>query len=78
VVVSWVAPANSNGAGVTGYVIQLATPGNAFVTVATPVATALQAVLTGLTTGTTYLVRIAAVNSSGTGVFSAAFTVVVK
>ena len=76
--ISWVAPANSNGAGVTGYVIQLATPGHAFVTVASPVATALQAVLTGLTTGTTYLVRIAAVNSSGTGVFSAAFTVVVK
>jgi titin len=73
--ISWSAPAVTNGASVTGYVIQIAKPGGSFTTVAQPFATALSAVLRNLVNGTTYLIRIAAVNGAGTGTYSASFTV---
>lgn len=68
--VSWTAPTITNGAPVTGYVI---TAFVGFVPVASQTfnSTATTQVMTGLTTGTTYRFRVAAVNSRGTGVLSA-------
>jgi titin len=73
--ISWSAPAVTNGASITGYVIQIAKPGGNFTTVAQPFATALSAVISNLANATTYLIRIAAVNAAGTGTYSASFTV---
>jgi len=64
--VNWTAPANNGGSPVTGYVV---TP---FVgtTAGTPrsfASTATPQVITGLTNGTAYTFKVAAVNAAGTG-----------
>ena len=74
--VSWVAPTVTNGAPVTGYVVT-AFVGFAPVATQTFNSTATSQVMTGLTTGTTYRFRVAAVNSRGTGVLSATSNAVV-
>ena len=74
--ITWIAPSVTNGAAITSYVIQIAQPGGSFVTVSRPDAAALSAILSNLTNETTYLIRIAAVNASGTGAFSASLTVI--
>ena len=69
--VSWAAPGSDGGSPITGYDI---TP--YIGTVAQPVrrfgATATQQVVTGLTKGTTYTFKVAAVNAVGTGAQSSA------
>jgi hypothetical protein len=70
--VSWQAPASSNGAAVTDYVIQYRPKGtSAWLTFADGASTALLAEVTGLTNGTTYQFRVAAMNARGTGPWSA-------
>jgi hypothetical protein len=64
--VSWKAPTNNGGSAITGYAV---TP---YVgTVAQPVrafaSTAVSEIITGLTTGTTYTFKVAAINAIGTG-----------
>lgn len=70
---SWTAPASDGGAAITDYTVQYRTtagPG-AWTTFADAVSTATSAVVTGLTNGTGYDFQVAAVNSVGTGTYSA-------
>ena len=67
--VSWTAPANA--AGITGYDVQVITGGNVVRTIAGNTASTSRTV-TALTNGTTYTFKVAARNTFGTGVFSAA------
>ena len=67
-------PADTGGAAITDYVIQQASVGGSWTTVADGVSSATTVTVTGLTNGTTYSFRVAAVNSTGTGAYSAAIT----
>jgi titin len=64
--VSFSAP-NANGYPVTGYKVQYSTSATFTSGVTTVDASGLSKTLTGLTTGSTYYVRVAAVNGVGTG-----------
>ena len=67
--VTWSAPASNGGSSITGYVV---TPYiGATAQTATTVGTVLTTTITGLTNGTTYTFRVAAINSVGTGSQSA-------
>ena len=64
--VTWTAPGNNGGAAITGYVV---TPyiGGAAQTAQTFNSTATTEVVTGLTNGTAYTFKVAAINAAGTG-----------
>lgn len=70
---AWTAPTNTGGATITDYVIQYAaasaTP--SWQTFDHSASSATSATVTGLTNGTSYVFRVAAVNSFGTGGYSA-------
>ena len=68
---SWTAPANNGGNAITGYVV---TPYIAGVAQATQTfnSTATTETVTGLTNGTAYTFKVAAINGVGTGTQSAA------
>ena len=74
VTVSWVAPTNT-GSAITGYNVTQSTTSSGTYANATG-CTALEVVLTctatGLTNGTTYYFKVAAMNSSGTSAYSSA------
>jgi hypothetical protein len=64
---SWTAPTINGGAAITDYSIQYSSnAGSSYTTFTHTASTATSATITGLTTGS-YLFRIAAVNSVGTG-----------
>ena len=67
-------PADTGGAAITDYVIQRASGGGAWTTVADGISNATTATITGLTNGTIYSFRVAAVNSASTGAYSGAIT----
>ncbi len=69
--VTWTAPASNGGAAITGYVV---TPyiGVTAQTAQTFNSTATTETVTGLTNGSTYTFKVAAINSVGTGTQSAA------
>ena len=70
---SWTAPASTGGSAITDYVIQYSTNGGtSWTPFSDGTSTATTATVTGLTNGTAYGFRVAAVNSAGTGLFSAA------
>jgi hypothetical protein len=68
--VHWIAPSADNGAAISGYVI---TPfvGGLAQTPRTFLSTATTQTVTGLTSGTSFVFRVAATNSRGTGPNSA-------
>ena len=68
---AWTAPANAFG--ITDYVVQYRTnvPGSPWQTFADGTSATLAATVTGLTNGTAYVFRVAALNAAGTGDFSA-------
>jgi hypothetical protein len=78
--VSWTAPASNGGAAISGYRVQVSTSAGgvyadaagtcAFATTGT--STALTCTATGLTNGTAYFFKVAAINSVGTGSYSTA------
>ena len=67
--VTWSAPASNGGSAITGYVVTPYIGATAQTT--TTVGNVLTTPITGLTNGTTYTFRVAAINSVGTGSQSA-------
>ena len=66
--VSWTAPSSSGFSGITDYVVEYSTSfGGTYTTFSDGTSTTASATITGLTSGTTYYVRVAAVNPSTTG-----------
>lgn len=72
-VLAWTAPYNG-GSAITGYVVEYTPSGGSASTVNTGSSSASYT-LTGLTDGTAYTVRVAAVNAIGTGGYSATASV---
>ncbi|MFM8435184.1 MAG: fibronectin type III domain-containing protein, partial [Planctomycetia bacterium] len=70
---SWTAPASNGGSPITDYVVQHSSDNGAnWTTFNDGTSTATSTVVTGLTNGTNYVFRVAAVNSAGAGAFAAA------
>jgi hypothetical protein len=73
VALSWTAPASNGGSAITGYQVQVATSSGGTYTNAAGCPTNLTTTActaTGLTNGTQYFFKVAAINAAGTGVFS--------
>ena len=69
--VSWTAPSSNGGSEITDYVVQYATTsGGAYTAFSDGTSTTASATITGLTAGSTYYVRVAAVTSLSTGTYS--------
>ena len=69
---TWLAPASDNGRDISDYVVQFSSNnGSTWTTFSDGVSTTTSATVTGLTNGTSYLFRVAAVNLAGTGTYSA-------
>ena len=72
IAVSWTAPASTGGFAISDYTIEYsANAGSTWSAFAHSASTATSITITGLTNGTSYLVRIRAVTSVGTGAASA-------
>ena len=69
--VTWTAPADNGGRAITGHVVQVSQTSN----FSAIVGTFSSGAITGLAPGGTYSVRVAEVNSAGTGPWSATLTV---
>ena len=70
--VSWTAPSSNGGSAITDYVVQYTTSaGGSYTTFSDGTSTTTSATITGLTAGSTYYVRVAAVNALTTGTYSA-------
>jgi hypothetical protein len=70
---SWTAPTVSAQTPITDYIVQSSTnSGSTWTTVSDGTSTATSATVTGLTNGTPYVFRVAAVNGVGTGPYTAA------
>ena len=77
--VSWTAPADPGSRPVTGYDVQYSADSGATWTSGSPAfhgSTATEQVVDGLTNGTSYLFRVAAISDVGTGAYSAPSTAV--
>jgi titin len=74
VALSWTTPSDIGGAAISDYVVEYAVagPSPAWQVYADGTGTATSTTVTGLTNGTSYVFRISAVNSFGTGAASAA------
>ena len=72
VTLQWTAP--NAGFATSDYVVQVLPPAGSWTTLADGTSTATSATVTGLTSGTTYDFRVAAVNAVGTGPWSATTT----
>ena len=69
--VSWTAPASNGGSAITDYIIQYSSnSGSSWTTFSDGTSTNTSATVTGLTIGTSYIFRVAAVNIIGTGSYS--------
>ena len=68
---SWTAPSSNGGATITDYVVQYSTSASSgFATFSDGTSTTASATVTGLTNGTIYYFKVAAVNSAGTNAYS--------
>ncbi|NDE16738.1 fibronectin type III domain-containing protein [bacterium] len=73
--VSWTIPANAGRPMITDYVVQYAAGSSLnWITFPHPASIKTQLDVTGLTNGTSYVFRVAAVNATGTGAFSSTST----
>jgi hypothetical protein len=73
VILAWTAPTVSAQTPITDYLVQSSTnSGSTWTTVSDGTSTATSATVTGLTNGTPYVFRVAAVNGVGTGAYTAA------
>ena len=71
IALAWTAPASAGSSAITGYSVEYTPSGGSAQTVATG-STSTSYTLTGLTNGTAYTARVAAVNAAGTGSYTAA------
>jgi hypothetical protein len=70
---TWTAPSATGGSTITDYTVQYsANSGSAWTTFSRSASTLTSATLTGLTNGTAYVFRVAAVTGYGTGAYSTA------
>ena len=69
---SWTAPTSNGGTAITDYTVQYSSDGTTFTTFSRSASTATSATVTGLTRGTAYTFKVAAVNSLGAGTYSTA------
>lgn len=67
IVLGWTAPSDNGGSAVTGYLIEYSPGAATFTESITALSSDTRITLTGLTNGTSYYVRIRAVNAVGTG-----------
>ncbi len=73
VALSWAAPASNGGASITDYVVQYSSnSGSTWTTFSDGTSATLSTTVSGLSNGTGYLFRVAAVTSVGTGSYSTA------
>ena len=71
--VSWTAPASNGGSSITDYAVQYSSnSGSTWTTFSDGTSTSTSATVTGLTLGTEYIFRVAAINIVGTGSYSSA------
>ena len=71
VALSWTAPTNNGGASITDYAIGYSTnSGTSYAAWTHSASTVTSATVTGLTNGTAYILRVAGVNSVGTGTYA--------
>lgn len=76
-VLSWTAPTNNGGSAITDYVVQYSTNGTSgWTTFSDGTSASTGATVTGLSNGTTYYFKVAAVNTYGTGSYSGVSTVI--
>ncbi|TSA05943.1 MAG: hypothetical protein D4R77_07090, partial [Planctomycetaceae bacterium] len=67
---SWIAPLSNGGSAISTYAIEYSSNGGtSWTSFAHAASTTTAATVTGLTNGTSYLFRVAAVNGAGTGAF---------
>jgi len=70
---TWAAPSSTGGISITDYTVQYSSDsGNSWTTLSRSASAATSATVTGLTNGTSYVFRVAAVNGIGTGAYSTA------
>lgn len=71
---TWTAPTATGGTPITGYTVQISANGGVTWTTQADTPSGVSLVLTSLRNGTTYLVRVAAVNGVGTSAYSTPVT----
>ena len=69
IALSWTAPTDNGGSALTGYSVQYSSDGGNTFTSWSHTNTSTSATITGLTNGQSYQVRVAAINSEGTGAY---------
>ena len=76
--ISWTAPSSNNGSAITDYTIQYSSNGGtSWSTFAHTASTATSATVTGLTNGTSYTFKVAAVNGVGTSAYSSVSSAII-
>ena len=71
VALTWSAPSDNGGSSITDYVIQYSSnSGSTWSTFSDGTSTSTSATVTGLTNGTSYVFKVAASNTYGTGIYS--------
>jgi hypothetical protein len=68
---TWIAPLNNGGKDITNYIIQYLSDGDTWKDfIINPVSTSTSKTVIGLTNGTNYIFKVAAINEKGTGTYS--------